>query len=129
MGVWRPRSGQFVPSNSRDDILPPRRSQRRPRTTALASTVALVSTLLATGATGLLVKPAAAAAGSTTFAFTGGPQSFTVPTGVTGLKRVVVTVEPCHGPFLGTPDSQGRRYCSRDQRYHFVVAEHGESSG
>ena len=52
---------------------------------------------------------------------------FAVPTGVTGLKRVVVTIEPCHGPFLGTPDSQGRRYCSRDQRYHFVVAERREA--
>jgi len=49
-----------------------------------------------------------------------------VPTGARRIKRIVVTIEPCHGPFLGPPDSQGRRYCVRDQRYHFVVAESKE---
>ncbi len=51
-----------------------------------------------------------------------------VPKAVTRIKRITVTVEPCHGPFSGPPDSQGRRYCSRDQRYHFVVAEGKGSS-
>jgi len=53
---------------------------------------------------------------------------FTVPPGVTRIRQISVTIERCRGPFLGPSDSQGRRYCSMDRRYHFVAAESRESS-
>lgn len=53
---------------------------------------------------------------------------FTVPTGVTRIRQISVTIEPCRGPFLGPLDSRGRRYCSRDRRYHLVAAKSRESS-
>ncbi len=52
----------------------------------------------------------------------------TVPKGVTRIRQIVITIKPCRGPFSGPPDSQGRRYCSRDQRYHFIVADAQEPS-
>jgi len=47
----------------------------------------------------------------------------TVPPGVTRITRISLGIESCREPFAGPPDPQGRRYCLKDRRYHFVASD------
>ena len=49
--------------------------------------------------------------------------SIIVPPNVTRIRKIVLSIEHCRGPFKGLPDSEGRRYCMKDRRYHFVAAD------
>ncbi len=51
-----------------------------------------------------------------------------VPAGVTHIKGISISVEICRGPFSGPPDEKGRRYCLKDNRYHFVATEYAKAA-
>lgn len=45
--------------------------------------------------------------------------TFVVPPGVKKIRRIVVRVSPCRGPFIGRGDGDGRRFCLTCNRPHF----------